>query len=113
VDEDDLTGDPLPGPEQEVVAEDAADRQLRRALTKAAVITGLVLWSVVVATVCTTTLLLALVHPEQLEGFAKFAYPSIGGASILITALVSALGPQRQRKGSGVKKGRGGKGMAG
>jgi hypothetical protein len=76
-------------------------------------ITGLVLWSVVVATVCLTTLLLALLHPEQLEGFAKFAYPSISGASILITALVSALGPQRPRKGGGVKKARGGKEMSG
>jgi hypothetical protein len=84
----------------EVTVEEIADRRRRRSLVTVVVVSGGVTWTTLVVTVCLVTVDLAVFAPGQLEGFALIAYPSVGGASVVVTVLerlVSCLAPPARR----------------
>ena len=64
-----------------------ADRRRRRSLATIVVVTGGATWILLVGTVCLVSLILAVFHPTQLEGFALAAYPSVGGATVVVAII--------------------------
>jgi hypothetical protein len=87
-----------------MIIEELADRRRRRSLVTVVVVSGGVTWTTLVVTICIVTVDLALFAPGQLEGFVLVAYPSMGGATVVVTVLerlVGRLGPRAHRAACG------------
>jgi hypothetical protein len=103
--DDHLDAEPSPGASHEVRAQDHPDLCRRRWLVTVVVVAGGVSWTFFVCTICAVSLLLALLHPDRLDGFVLVAYPSVGGGTVVLKVmerLVAVLAhgpsaPSRQR----------------
>ena len=98
----DVAEEPSPGAgAPELTAEEVADRRRRRSLATVVVVSGGVTWTFLVGTVCMVTVHLAIVDPGRLQGFVVIAYPSVGGATVVVAVLervVTCLGPRARRR---------------
>jgi hypothetical protein len=85
--EDHLGAEPPAGASHEVRVQHHPDLCRRRSLATVVVVAGGVTWTVLVCTICAVSLVLALFHPDRLEGFALIAYPGVGGATVVLKVI--------------------------